>query len=286
MQTLKFLGRGSAFNREEGNTSAYIKTKDTFFLIDCGELVYDEIEKRSLINKDIKNVNIAITHLHGDHAGSLSSFIFWCYYKFNIVPNVIYPDMDTMEDFLLLQGTVKNVHYKLLNGSCIQIKELDLFIKGVEVEHCHVYKNKESNKVVYNKPQDIDNYNKLFKSFGYEIIYDNKNIFYSGDTGEYNVKTELFDEIYYDCSSYDIEDFPHIGLNTLATKIDIEDRKKVYLMHFDSYNLIFKAKELGFNTVKVEEDDDIVVPRKVFKFNGKVKIVNKGRFNPKIDIDD
>lgn len=84
MQILKFLGRGSAFNREEGNTSAYIKTKDCFFLIDCGELVYDEIEKRRLINENIKSVNILITHLHGDHAGSLSSFIFWCYYKFRL----------------------------------------------------------------------------------------------------------------------------------------------------------------------------------------------------------
>lgn len=285
MQTLKFLGRGSAFNREEGNTSAYIKNGDTFFLIDCGELIYDEIEKRSLSDKNIKNINIAITHLHGDHAGSLSSFIFWCYYKFNIAPNVIYPDIDTMEEFLLMQGTVRNVHYKLLNGNCIHIKELNLFVKGAEVEHCSVYKNKKTNEVIYDKPRDINDYCKLFRSYGYEIVFNNKKIFYSGDTGEYNIKTELFDEIYYDCSQYDIEGFPHIGLNTLASKIDLEYRNKVYLMHFDNCNLIPKAKELGFNVVEVEEDEeDVICPRKIVKVKGKV--TNKGRSDLKIDSND
>lgn len=282
MQTLKFLGRGSAFNREDGNTSAYIKTKDSFFLIDCGELVYGEIEKRSLINTDIKDINIVITHLHGDHAGSLSSFIFWCYYKFNIVPNVIYPDLDIMEDFLLMQGTVKNVHYKLLNGNQVHIKELNLFLKSVEVEHCHVYKNKKTNEIIYNKPEDICNYYKLFKSYGYELIFNGKKIFYSGDTGEYKIKTQLFDEIYHDCSQYDIKGFPHIGLNTLATKIDLEDRERVYLMHFDNCNLISKAKDLGFNVVEVEEEDPIF-PRKTVKIKRKVKIINKGRQNPTIN---
>lgn len=284
MQTLKFLGRGSAFNREEGNTSAYIKTKNSFFLIDCGELIYDEIEKRSLIDKNIKNINIAITHLHGDHAGSLSSFIFWCYYKFNITPNVIYPDVDTMEEFLLMQGAVRNVHYKLLDGNSVHIEELNLLIKGIEVEHCSVYKNKETKEIIYSKPKNVENYYKLFKSYGYEINFNNKKIYYSGDTREYNIKTELFDEIYYECSQYDIEDFPHIGLTTLASKIDLKHRNKVYLMHLDNCNLISKAKDLGFNVVEVEEEKkDIIFSRKIVKVKGKV--TNKGRVNLTINSD-
>lgn len=113
-----------------------------------------------------------------------------------------------------------------------------------------------------------------------------KKIFYSGDTGEYNLKTEVFTEIYYDCSSYDIEDFPHIGLNTLARKIDVDNRDKVYLMHFDSYDLICKAKELGFNVVEVENEEDNIIPhRKTLKFKGKINITDNGRFNPRIHID-
>ena len=40
MQSLKFLGRGSAFNTVEGNTSAYFVRDNILFLIDCGETVF------------------------------------------------------------------------------------------------------------------------------------------------------------------------------------------------------------------------------------------------------
>ena len=75
------------------------------------------------------------------------------------------------------------------------------------------------------------------------------------DSGEFNLgidEIDKLDEIYHDCSSHDIEGFPHIGLNTLAGKIKDEYRKKVYLMHFDSTDLILRGKELGFNVVEVE----------------------------------
>ena len=36
---LKFLGRGSAFNVKEGNTSAFFYSNGELFLIDCGESV-------------------------------------------------------------------------------------------------------------------------------------------------------------------------------------------------------------------------------------------------------
>lgn len=256
MQTLKFIGRGSAFNRAEGNNSAYIKKDNCFLLIDCGELVYDEIEKRSLITEEIKEINIAITHLHGDHVGSLSSFIFWCYYKFNIIPNVIYRDVKAIEGYLTLQGTVKDVHYKLINGRKVNLENMNITLKAVEVEHCHVYKNMIDNVVIYEKPkEDSTLYKKVFRSYAYYINADSKNIYFSGDSGEFNLgidKMDELDEIYHDCSSYDIEGFPHIGLNTLAGKIKDEYRKKVYLMHFDSTDLILSGKELGFNVVEVE----------------------------------
>lgn len=259
MQSLKFIGRGSAFNREEGNNSAYIKKENSFLLIDCGELIYDEIEKRKLITEDIKEINILITHLHGDHAGSLSSFIFWCYFKLNIVPNVVYRDVRAMEEYLTLQGTVKNIHYNLINGRKVKLENMNINLKSVEVEHCHVYKNMVDNTVIYEKPKENSElYKKVFRSYAYYIDVDDKKIYYSGDSGEFNLDIEKInelDEIYHDCSSYDIEGFPHIGLNTLAKKIDSKYREKVYLMHFDSDELILKGKKLGFNIVKLEPYD-------------------------------
>ena len=43
---LNFIGRGSAFDVREGNTSAYIKTDNNLFLLDCGESVFKEIIER------------------------------------------------------------------------------------------------------------------------------------------------------------------------------------------------------------------------------------------------
>ena len=45
---LKFLGRGSAFNVLEGNTSCYFIEKDELFLIDCGENVFNCLIKKKL----------------------------------------------------------------------------------------------------------------------------------------------------------------------------------------------------------------------------------------------
>ena len=44
---LKFLGRGSAFNVLEGNTSCYFIEKDELFLIDCGENVFNCLIKKN-----------------------------------------------------------------------------------------------------------------------------------------------------------------------------------------------------------------------------------------------
>lgn len=60
-QTLNFLGRGSAFNTNEGSNSAFIKDNDTLFLIDCGEDTFSKIIKFNIL-ENIKNIHIFITH--------------------------------------------------------------------------------------------------------------------------------------------------------------------------------------------------------------------------------
>ena len=80
---LNFLGRGSAFNINEGNTSAYFYSNGELFLIDCGESVFEKIIRNYLLD-NIKAINILITHTHGDHVGSLGSLILYCFYNLDI----------------------------------------------------------------------------------------------------------------------------------------------------------------------------------------------------------
>jgi hypothetical protein len=51
---LKFIGTGSAFNTNLGNTSAYIKYDNDLLLIDCGESIFERLIKNDILNKDIK----------------------------------------------------------------------------------------------------------------------------------------------------------------------------------------------------------------------------------------
>ena len=67
MQSLKFLGRGSAFNTVEGNTSAYFVRDNILFLIDCGETVFHEFTandklKKLIAENQINDIQEAFEH--------------------------------------------------------------------------------------------------------------------------------------------------------------------------------------------------------------------------------
>lgn len=103
MTDLKFLGKGSAFNEKELNTSAYLIKEDNLFLIDCGATVFHEIQKKKLLD-GINHVYVLLTHLHADHAGSLGTLIHYCKYSLDIDINIIYPDDNLLRLYLMYQG--------------------------------------------------------------------------------------------------------------------------------------------------------------------------------------
>ena len=99
---LKFIGTGSCFNFDRGNNSAYMKwgeNNESMLLIDCGCDVCEKIVRNNLLD-GVKNLYIAITHLHDDHSGSLGQLIDYCYYVKNIIVNLIFPPQDTIEVML------------------------------------------------------------------------------------------------------------------------------------------------------------------------------------------
>lgn len=82
------LGFGSAFNSEEyGNNSWYFEYNDELYIIDCGFTIFNELKKLRL---DWYNqIHFIITHMHGDHVGSLPTAIQYLYYKYHITPNIV-----------------------------------------------------------------------------------------------------------------------------------------------------------------------------------------------------
>lgn len=232
---LKFLGKGSAFNPELGNTSAFLNYGNDFILIDCGGEVFSKIKKLKLL-KHAEKVYIVITHTHGDHVGSLGDLVLYLHHMKNIKPTIIFPNKHKLQQFLKLVGVSKelySIHGEkefncILDNKKIEIKWIKTFHTGV------------------------------LNSFGYLFYFPEKNyqFYYSGDTKKIPESIiEMFekgqiDRIYQDVSSIKFEGHPHLFIGDLELKIeDLKQREKIYCMHFDEYLDEEKIKKLGFNVV-------------------------------------
>lgn len=183
------------------NNSAYIEVDNKLIIIDCGFSVFNEIKKRFDL-KSYNSINIIITHLHNDHAGSLSQVILYAYYIYGKKVTVI--------------------------SKCKEIKKY-LEITGVDDK-------------IYNLKEDMDNLEfiktehvKGIDSYGFKIKIKDRNILYTGDTNTlqpFMPYLNNVDEFYVDVSKaggvhLKIEDIIEV-LKTIKKKgIDI------YVMHLD-----------------------------------------------------
>lgn len=207
---LKFIGNDSGFG--DNNNSAYFEKDNELFIIDCGFTVFNKIKNKFDFNV-YNNINVIITHLHNDHAGSLSQFILymWFIYKkqVNVICNCTY-----IKEYLDITGT-PSCAYELMN-------KLDnlTFIKTKHTDYLDAY--------------------------GFVMDIDNKKILYTGDTCEVEAflpYLDNIDELYIDISKFGgahlkVEDV----LNTLR---DLKNKDvRIIPMHMDDKeyvtNLILK----------------------------------------------
>lgn len=102
---LKFFGDGGAFDINRGSTSAYYIDGRTLILVDVGNGTFEKVYNMHLLDK-VDKVEIFITHLHGDHVGSLASL---CDYLklYNILIRkidfkIFYPNTENLKTLLKL----------------------------------------------------------------------------------------------------------------------------------------------------------------------------------------
>lgn len=77
---LNFLGSDSGFGNK--NNSAYVEEENKLIIIDCGFTVFQQIKENMDLSK-YKEIDVIITHLHNDHAGTLSQLILYAYFVLN-----------------------------------------------------------------------------------------------------------------------------------------------------------------------------------------------------------
>lgn len=166
---LTFIGNDSGFG--EKNNSAYFERNNELFIIDCGATVFNEIKNRFDF-KSYKNINIIITHLHNDHAGSLSQFILYMWFIYNKKVNVI--------------------------CNCFHIKEY-LEITGTPPESYNIEKSLDNLKFIKTKHTDF------LDAYGFIMDIANKKILYTGDTANldsFMPYLNNINELYIDVSKF------------------------------------------------------------------------------------
>ncbi|MEO8205393.1 MAG: MBL fold metallo-hydrolase [Chthoniobacterales bacterium] len=96
---IKLLGFGGAFEFSVGNSSFWVEDfHGECLLIDCGYTIFPRLMQLGI--DKLPNA-ILLTHLHADHAGSLTNEIFWLWYHGGKKPVRIYLPAEHFREPLL-----------------------------------------------------------------------------------------------------------------------------------------------------------------------------------------
>ena len=206
---LKFLGFGSSFAVKNENTSAFYIDNCTLNMFDCGESIF-KIAKERNIFKDIKKVNIFLTHTHSDHCGSLGTLVFY-------LESIGLTNEDIFI-FLPNKSLLKNLAKVFgLNRSDCQ-----LMYRKKDFKNANVKFYKQHHNTCY--------------SYGYLFIVSEKNYYFSGDTNELlpvilkKLINNEIEKLYIDTRLYENNNY-HIGFKDIKKLIPRELRHKVVCMH-------------------------------------------------------
>ena len=207
-------------------------------LIDCGGNIFTRIMEKNLLD-GVKDLHIILTHLHGDHVGSLGTLIDHSFWDLGMSPTIYFPIEEDIKTLLRIQGILLEPSAR--NGTkqaqCViherRFISIDLF--SCRLDHAfHVF--------------PLAN-----KSFGLHMVLDEKLIYYSGDTRHINCLDFLldghYDEVYHDVTTWEYSPV-HAPYGLLLKTIPVAFRQKVYLMHLDKDFDYERAKADGFNVVE------------------------------------
>lgn len=210
---LNFLGKDSGFG--DNNTSAYIEENNNLYIIDCGFSVFNKIKNKFDFNT-YNNIYVIITHLHNDHAGSLSQLILYLWFIYNKKTTVI--------------------------SKCINIKKY-LEITGVPKEAYDIKNNLDNISFIQTT------HTPFLDAYGFIGTFGGQKILYTGDTNSLENFIPFFNEIkelYIDVSKYG---YAHLKIDDIVDILyDLKQKDiDIIFMHMDDKNYIESIINKKFN---------------------------------------
>lgn len=214
-QTLTFLGRDSGFGFK--NNSAFFVDNNNLFLIDCGFTVFQEIKNKLDLNK-YECIFIIITHLHNDHAGSLSQLLLYLWFVLNKKATIV-SSCKNIKTYLDITGTPSDSYYLKNNLNVYDLK----FIETMHSPYLDCY--------------------------GFSMTIKDRNIVYTGDTSTLNPFIKYLndcDELYIDVSK---SGGVHIKIDDILDNlINLNNNgTNIYCMHMDDKDYIKNKTNNLFN---------------------------------------
>jgi len=202
--TLTFIGKDSGFGKN--NTSAYLEIENNLYIIDCGCTVFNKLKEKFNFNR-YNSINIIITHLHNDHAGSLSQLLLYLWFVYNKKAIVI-SKCKHISEYLRITGVPDNSYELKINMNNLE------FIETTHTEY--------------------------LDSYGFKANFNDKTILYTGDTNTiepFLPYISITDELYIDVSKnggahLKIDDILEILIKIKNTGTNI------FLMHMDDEQYI------------------------------------------------
>ncbi len=223
MQDLKFLGIGGACNLKFGGNCAYLKDNNSLMLIDCSEGVADKLVTKNILNSEIKDFLIVITHTHADHIAGIGTLIWYCNLVLGFKPRIFCNSesfKNSITNLLDIFGVDRDYYIFTQENKA---KFLDVNISAIPVTHYPT-----------------------LECFAIKFEDKTETVIYSGDTNDIDfIKNQAQDsqinKIYCEVS---LSTYPvHIYYEDLK---QIKEKDKFILMHFnkpEDYELI-KAENL------------------------------------------
>lgn len=214
-KTLTFLGSDDGYGQE--NNSAFIQGDGRLTIIDCGYTVFNKVKSLFDFN-NYSYIEVVITHLHNDHAGSLSQLLLYSYFECNKKITVV--------------------------SKCKNIRQY-LNICGTPDEAYEVLSETHNIKLIKTR------HTPYLDAYGFVIDIDGKKIVYTGDTKSlepFKKVVEGANEFYIDVSK---KGGSHLKIDDVIEQLENikNNGTQVYLMHVDDKQYVKNLVENKFKIV-------------------------------------